>query len=165
LDALPALLDASLSGLCQVVVDIASRFLFESRVFEMRKKRELSVAELNELMVQTQKETYGEAVDERQLHPYMWAVKPHYYTSWASFYNFPYMFGQLFGLGLYAAYSADPEHFVAAYDAFLASTSEADAASLAAGFGVDVRSPRFWESSLDVVGKDIDRFVQLAGKG
>ena len=161
-DSLPAFLDASLSGTCQVVVDITSRFLFESRVFEMRKRRELSVGQLNEIMIQTQRETYGDAVDERQLHPYMWAVKPHYYNSWASFYNFPYMFGQLFGLGLYATYASDPEHFLAAYDDFLSSTSMADAAELAARFGVDIRSPQFWESSLEIVGEEIDRFVELA---
>ena len=34
----------------------------------------------------------------------MWAVKPHYYRVGLSFYNFPYMFGLLFGLGLYARY-------------------------------------------------------------
>ncbi len=162
--SLVSFLDSSLSGMCQVVVDITSRFLFESRVFEVRGRRELNVDELNELMLRSQKEVFGNAVDEKQLHPYMWAAKPHYYTSWASFYNFPYMFGQLFGLGLFAAYSADPERFVAAYDDFLAATSMADAAELAARFGVDVRSPRFWETSLDVIGEDIDRFVQLAAQ-
>ena len=163
-DELLALLDASLAGTCQVIVDITSRFLFESRVVELRKQRELSVAELNEIMVQTQKDTYGDAVDDQQLHPYMWAVKSHYYTSWGSFYNFPYMFGQLFGLGLFAVYSSDPERFVVSYDDFLSSTSMADAADLAARFGADVRSPHFWESSLNVIGEDIDRFVRLVGR-
>jgi oligoendopeptidase F len=163
-EALPGFLDASLSGMCQVVVDITSRFLFESRVFDVRKRRELSVKELNELMVQAQKEVYGDAVDERQLHPYMWAAKPHYYYSWASFYNFPYMFGQLLGLGLYAAYSSDRDGFLAAYDDFLASTSMADAAELAARFGADIHSTGFWDSCLNVIGEDIDRFVQIVGQ-
>jgi oligoendopeptidase F len=156
-----ALLDASLSGTCQIIVDITSRFLFESRLFETRRQRELSVDELNECMLQAQRETYGDAVDAEQLHPYMWAVKQHYYSSWQSFYNFPYMFGQLFGLGLFAAYSVDPERFLSSYDDFLASTSMADAAELTARFGVDVRSTQFWESSLAIVGEDIDRFVQI----
>src|SRR5581483_6329348 len=133
-----AILEASLQGSCQVVVDITSRFLFEQRVFERRKQRELSVDELNALMVEAQRETYGDELDEDALHPYMWAMKPHYYSSEYSFYNSPYMFGLLFGLGLYALYQKDPEGFKKGYDALLSQTGLADAATLAAQFNIDI---------------------------
>lgn len=155
------LLEASLQGQCQVVVDITSRFLFEQGVFERRGERELSVQELCEIMRQSQRDTYGDGLDENQLHPYMWAVKSHYYSPGRSFYNFPYMFGLLFGLGLYAHYQRDSESFRARYDDLLSSTGEADAATLAARFGIDTRSVDFWRSSLDIVRADIDRFVEL----
>ena len=156
-----AILESSLQGSCQVVVDISSRFLFESRTFERRKQRELSVDEFNELMQEAQKETYGDGLDENLLHPYMWAMKPHYYNSHLSFYNYPYMFGLLFGLGLYARYQQDPEGFKTGYDDLLSSTGLGDAATLAARFGIDVRSSDFWRSSLDIVRKDIDLFEEL----
>ena len=57
----------------------------------------------------------------------MWAVKPHYFTP---FYNWPYTFGLLFGIGLYAKYVEDPERFRAGYDDLLSATGMADAASL-----------------------------------
>jgi pepF/M3 family oligoendopeptidase len=155
------ILDASLQGSSQVVVDIASRFLFEQRVFEARKQRELSVDELNTLMLEAQKETYGDGLDASLLHPYMWAMKPHYYSADTSFYNYPYMFGLLFGLGLYARYQQDPETFKTSYDSLLSSTGLADAASLAAQFGIDIRSVDFWRSSLDIVRDDINRFEEL----
>ncbi|HEY6411322.1 MAG TPA: M3 family oligoendopeptidase, partial [Ktedonobacteraceae bacterium] len=126
------ILEASLQGSCQVVVDISSRFLFEQRVFEARKQRELSIDELNNLMLEAQRETYGDGLDESMLHPYMWAMKPHYYSTEMSFYNYPYMFGLLFGLGLYAQYQQDPEKFKQGYDDLLSSTGLADAATLAA---------------------------------
>lgn len=156
-----AILEESLQGSCQVVVDITSRFLFEQRVFERRKARELSVDELNTLMLEAQRETYGDGLDEDALHPYMWAMKPHYYDSHYSFYNYPYMFGLLFGLGLYARYTRDPETFKKGYDALLSSTGLADAATLAAQFGIDIRSADFWRSSLDIVREDIARFEEL----
>lgn len=159
-----AILEASLQGSNQVVVDITSRFLFESRVFEKRRERELSVDELCELMIETQRETYGDGLDQDQMHPYMWAVKGHYYIPGLSFYNFPYMFGLLFGLGLYARYQDDPEGFKAGYDDLLSSTGLADAATLAARFGIDIRTPDFWRSSLEVVRADVDRFEELVGK-
>ncbi len=167
------ILEASLQGSCQVVVDIASRFLFEQRIFEARKQRELSIDELNTLMLEAQKETYGDGLDASALHPYMWAMKPHYYSTDASFYNYPYMFGLLFGLGLYARYQQDPEAFndttdttdtndtKASYDSLLSSTGLVDAASLAAQFGIDIHSVDFWRSSLDIVRDDINKFEQL----
>ena len=154
-----SILEASLQNACQVVVDIDSRFRFEQAVIEKRRERDLSVEELCALMLTAQKETYGDGLDENALHPYMWAVKGHYYGS--AFYNFPYMFGFLFGLGLYAQYEADPESFRAAYDDLLSQTGMADATKLARRFGLDIESEAFWSASLDVVRGEIDQFALL----
>jgi oligoendopeptidase F len=157
------MLEASLQGACQVVVDITSRYLFESQVFAKRQARDLSVEEFCELMREVQRETYGDGLDEQALHPYMWAAKPHYYSGGLSFYNFPYMFGLLFGLGLYARYQADPKAFTGSYDELLSSTGLADATTLAKRFGIDLGQPDFWRASLEVIGQDIARFEQLVG--
>lgn len=154
-----AILESSLQNSCQVVVDITSRFLFEKRVFELRKDRELSIAEFEELMLDAQRQTYGDGLDEEQLHGFMWAAKGHYYRY--SFYNYPYMFGLLFALGLYARYQSEPSSFTAVYDDLLASTGKFDAADLAQRFGIDIRSVDFWRSSLDVIRRDIVKFEQL----
>lgn len=153
------IIEAALESTGQVVVDISSRFLFEQRVLEKRQQRELSVAELCDLMTQAQTETYGDGLDNAVLHPYMWAVKGHYYGS--TFYNYPYMFGLLFGLGLYAQYQQNPEPFGARYDALLADTGTADAATLAERFGINLRTPDFWRSSLAIIARDVDRFEAL----
>lgn len=157
-----AILEADLQGATQIVVDISSRFLFEQGVFEKRAQRELSVDELNGLMVQAQKDTYGDGLDAALLHPYMWAVKPHYYMPERNFYNFPYMYGLLFGLGLYALYEKDPDTFRASYDDLLSATGLADAPTLAARYGIDVRSPDFWRSSLAVIGRNVEWYETLA---
>ncbi len=154
-----AILEASLQSYCQVIVDITSRFDFEREVFEKRHKRELNVEDLNAIMLQAQRDTYGEGLDPDQLHPYMWAVKPHYYSR--AFYNFPYMFGLLFGLGLYARYQDAPARFKSQYDALLSATGMDNAADLAAGFDIDIRQSDFWRTSLQIVKADIDHFEQL----
>ena len=155
------ILETELQGQAQVVVDIHSRFLFESAVFKQREARELSVEELCALMLEGQKATYGDGLDESTLHPYMWAMKPHYYGS--SFYNYPYTFGLLFGLGLYAQYTKNPDSFKASYDDLLSSTGMFDAATLAGRFGFDIRSEEFWAASLDQIRVRIDEFVDLVG--
>src|SRR3569832_217081 len=112
-------------------------------------------------MASAQRETYGDGLDAEFLHPYMWAAKPHYYSSGRAFYNFPYMFGLLFGLGLYSNYQADPQAIKANYDDLLSSTGLDDAAGLAARFGFDIRKPQFWRDSLDIIRLDIDKFEKL----
>lgn len=159
------ILEASLMGATQVTMDISARFLFERAIFEQRAKRELSVSEFNAIMLDAQAQTYGDAVVPDLRHPYMWAVKPHYYYSNRSFYNFPYMFGLLFGVGLYAQYKENPDKFRASYDDLLSSTGLASAPDLAARFGFDLRDPAFWTASLDVIRADIDRFETLVGEG
>jgi pepF/M3 family oligoendopeptidase len=154
-----SILDVDLQGATQVVVDIHSRFLFETELCRRRARGTLSVAELCELMLGAQEAAYGDGIDPATRHPWMWAVKGHYFTP---FYNWPYTYGLLFGIGLFARFEHDPERFRAGYDDLLASTGMADAASLAQRFGIDVRDEAFWGSSLDVLRGRIDELVAAA---
>ena len=156
-----ALLETALIGDSQVIVDIYSRFLFEKEVFERRKEAELSADELSEIMEDAQAKTYGDGLVPEFRHKYMWTWKPHYYSAGLSFYNFPYAFGMLFGVGLYAIYKQRGDDFIADYKKLLSSTGEAPAAELAARFGIDIRSKKFWEDSLAVIASRIDRYCEL----
>jgi len=155
-----ALLDVDLQGSAQVVVDIHSRFLFETEVFTRRERRTLGVSELNELMLQSQAQAYGDGLVQATAHPYMWALKPHYYSS--HFYNWPYTYGLLFGLGLFAKYQQDPERFTAHYDDALSRAGMNTAEELGAVFGFDVTDGSFWTDSLDVIRGRIAAYEQLA---
>jgi pepF/M3 family oligoendopeptidase len=155
------ILEIALVGDSQVIVDIYSRYLFEQEVFNRRAKAELSADELCEIMAWSQKESYGDGLDERYLQPYMWTWKPHYYFAELSFYNFPYAFGLLFGIGLYAIYQQRGASFVPDYKDLLASTGEDSAVNLAARFGIDIRQKDFWASSLNVIEQRIDRYTNL----
>lgn len=153
------ILDGLLEYATRVVIGATSNFIFEQSVFEKRAQRELSIDEFCELDVAAQKQGTGDAVDPDYLHPYRWAYVPHYYL--ATYYNFPYTFGLLFGLGLYAQYQNSPDTFKQGYDELLSMTGMANADQLAERFGIDVRSRDFWEASLDLLRRDIDRFESL----
>ena len=156
-----AILEAFLMDSSQVIVDISSRYLFEQEVFERRAKAELSADDFCDIMTRCQKETYGEGLDPDHLHPYMWTWKPHYYSLELPFYNFPYAFGLLFGLGLYAIYQQRGDTFLDDYDALLRSTGEGTAADLALRFDIDLRNRDFWEASIDIIRERIDLFIHL----
>ena len=153
------LLDVSLTGPNQVVVDIQSRLQFETEVFERRRRGTIGASELDEMMLQAQADTYGDGIDLDTRHPYMWLLKPHYYGS--HFYNWPYTYGLLFGLGLYAAYDADPDRFRQGYDDLLSRAGMDTAEQLGARFDLDVTDEGFWTSSLDVLRARMAEYERL----
>ena len=159
-----ALLDSDLVEATQVIVDILSRYRFESAVIETRKQRSLNVEELKEMMLEAQRSTYGDGLDAGAMHPYMWACKGHYYSVDLSFYNWPYAFGLLFGRGVYARYLAEGAAFVPLYDRLLESTGQDTVTGVAASVGIDVNDPAFWRSALDTIRETIDRFEQMVDK-
>jgi oligoendopeptidase F len=154
-----AILDLDLCNATQVVADIHSRVLFETAAFEHRSRGPLSADQYCELMTQAQVAAFGNAVRADTLHPYMWAVKRHYYTS--NYYNWQYTFGQLYGLGLFARYRTDPDSFRAQYDRMLGRAGSDTASQLAAPFGIDLADVAFWRSSLDVLRDRIRQYLDL----
>ena len=157
-----ALLDVDLQGSTQVVVDIRSRFIFETEVFARRQRRTLGAGEMNEMMLAAQAEAYGDGLVQSTAHPYMWALKPHYYGS--HFYNWPYTYGLLFGLGLFAQYQQDPERFRTHYDDALSRVGMNSAEELGTMFGFDVTDGAFWTASLDIIRRRIQAYDELAAE-
>ncbi len=155
------LLETHLQDGCQILVDILSRFYFERSVFETRSKAELPAAELCEKMLAAQRATYGDGLGGDGYHPYMWLVKPHYYNYGLDFYNFPYAFGQLFGMALYARYQAEGPGFARSYEALLLETGRMDAVALTAKAGFDIEDPDFWRGGVALFMDEIDGFVKI----
>ena len=156
-----ALIESQLQDTTQIIVDIYSRYLFESAVFENREQSFMFSKDLEEMMLSAQKEAYGDGLDQSYLHPYMWACKPHYYSTGLSFYNFPYAFGGLFSKGLYAIYQEQPEGFVEKYQELLRATTVSSVEDTAKVLGVDVSTPEFWKKALAEVAEYIEAFIAL----
>jgi len=159
-----SMLESSLVEATQCCVDILSRYLFESAVFEARKTHTPTVEELRQMMLAAQDEAYGDGLAADTRHADMWINKGHYYTVGLHFYNFPYAFGLLFGLGVFQRYRKEGKAFLPQYDALLARCGSDTVANVAASIGIDVRSVDYWRSALDVVRGEIDEFVTLAQK-
>jgi pepF/M3 family oligoendopeptidase len=156
-----SLIEGNLKDCCQVIVDILSRFYFETALFKRREQAELSPGELCALMIDAQKRTYGDALNE-DLHPYMWAVKSHYYNSGLGFYNYPYAFGQLFSLGLFARARAEGSGFSRTYRELLRLTGQASAGAVAAFALFDIEDSVFWQGGAALIEKRVEEFEKLA---
>lgn len=156
-----SLLENDLMEKTQCIVDIYSRYLFESAVFEQSQSKFLMAEDLKELMLDAQRKAYGDGLDENYMHPYMWVCKGHYYSSGLSFYNFPYAFGNLFAVGLYNMFLEEGESFVPKYKAMLKATPTCTIEEAGAMVGIDLTDKKFWESSLALIAKDIEAFCAL----
>ena len=149
-----------IAGNAQIIVDIYSRFLFESELFRRREQGSLSVDELNDLMLDCQKQAYGNGLDHSCLNPGMWINKVHYYYASRNFYNFPYAYGQLFALGLYACYLKEGASFLPKYKSLLAETGKNDLAAVGKLVDINVRDKAFWAESLKVIEGEIEEFIK-----
>lgn len=94
------MLDTKLQNALAMFMNIHSRFIFENRFYEARQEGLVSEDKITEMMVEAQKEGYQGAL--ATYHPYFWAAKLHFFIDDVPFYNFPYTFGYLFSLGIYA---------------------------------------------------------------
>lgn len=157
------LLEQQIGDAAQVIVDIMSRYLFETEVVERRKDHNLSARELCEIMRSAQQQTYGDGLDPDCMHPYMWACKSHYYSTDVHFYNFPYAFGLLFGLGVFAQYAEKGDAFLPEYDKLLESTGSGSVHEVAARVGIDVADKSFWMKSIEMLEKKVDQLEKLVG--
>lgn len=156
-----ALLNTYLSKIASIIIDIYSRYLFETRAFEERKYKKPSAKDYMEYMIEAQKQAYGDSLDEDVMHPYMWACKGHYYSAGLSFYNFPYAFGQLFSTGLYQLFKKDPEGFKPKYDELLIKSGSAYVEDVCGIVGIDPGTEEFWQSSFDAYEKLIEQFEAI----
>ncbi|MDR2865690.1 MAG: M3 family oligoendopeptidase [Spirochaetaceae bacterium] len=155
------LIESNLKDSCQVIVDILSRFYFERELFKRREKGELAPDDLCSIMLDAQKKCYGAGLDNKEAHPYMWAVKDHYYNYVLSFYNYPYAFGQLFSLALYARALNEGPSFAAVYRDLLSSTGRLSAEYLARKAGFDIEDENFWQSGIKIINARVKRFEEL----
>ena len=156
-----ALIESQLMDATQIIVDIYSRYLFETSVFANRPQEFLSPERMCELMISAQKQAYGEGLDENCMHPYMWLCKGHYYSGGLSFYNYPYAFGGLFARGIYAKYLEEGKPFVDTYKQMLRATGTSTVEDAAKVCGIDLTDVHFWRAGLASISEQIDEFCEL----
>lgn len=154
------LLNAKLENATAMFLNIHARFLFETAFHDERLKGIVTEERLNELMVNAQKEAYCDSL--ASYHPHFWCSKLHFFIDDVPFYNFPYTFGYLFSLGVYAEYLRNPEGFEEKYIALLRDTGSMKVEDLAMKhLGVDLTKPDFWEAGIKLAAKDAEEFIRL----
>ncbi|CAI3314434.1 M3 family oligoendopeptidase [Enterococcus cecorum] len=157
------LLDVKLQNAIAMFMNIHARFIFESNFYAVRQKGLVATDEITRLMVEAQKEAYINGLGS--YHPHFWAAKLHFFIDEVPFYNFPYTFGYLFSLGIYAKASQHTDGFEDQYIALLRDTASMTTEELAKKhLDTDLHQATFWQAGIDMVLKDIATFMELTEK-
>lgn len=157
------LLDVKLQNAIAMFMNIHARFIFESNFYAARQKGLVATDEITRLMVEAQKEAYINGLGS--YHPHFWAAKLHFFIDEVPFYNFPYTFGYLFSLGIYAKASQHADGFEDQYIALLRDTASMTTEELAKKhLDTDLHQATFWQAGIDMVLKDIATFMDLTEK-
>ncbi len=147
------------------LLNVPMRFIFEHAFYEERARGPVRVSRLKELMLKAEEECYGDSVDPATLDPYFWASKLHFYITGVRFYNFPYIFGYLFSMGLFARFKQEGPAFFEQYEKLLRLTGSDTAEGVARrALGGDLEKPDYWEDSLKLVAQDLQQLEDIVHK-
>ena len=157
------LLDEKIKRSVMNFMNLHARFLFEERLYEARKGGMLSAERLNEMMEEALAEAYSGSMSDLPVHS--WVSTPHFYITSSPFYNFPYTFGYLFAISIYAKAKEQGTDFEKRYLALLRDTGSMTVEDLAMKhLGEDITQESFWEQGMALCLKDTEEFIRLSEK-
>ena len=157
------ILEYELNSAAQTIVDIYSRFLFEKEVFDRCENEFLTPKDLNKIMKNAQKATYGDAMDEEYFEQ-AWIYKSHYYMVNNNFYNYPYAFGHLFSLGLYNIYLNNPNDFNSKYNLILRNSGKKNLKEIGEMCSLDLNKKQFFLNSINILKSKFLKYKELVSK-
>ena len=159
------ILDIEIGHGAVYLLDIPVRYEFEKTFYQQRAEGPLSVTQLKELMVRTQRRILGDALEAGGEDPYFWASKLHFYITGITFYNFPYTFGYLLSRGLYAMFKAEGASFLPKYEEFLRRAGSDTAENVVKQtIGRDIETVEFWREAIESLAEPLEQLQVLLAK-
>ena len=159
------ILDIEIGHGAVYLLDIPVRYEFEKTFYQQRAEGPLSVTQLKELMVRTQRRILGDALEAGGEDPYFWASKLHFYITGITFYNFPYTFGYLLSRGLYAMFKAEGASFLPKYEEFLRRAGSDTAENVVKQtMGRDIETVEFWREAIESLAEPLEQLQVLLAK-
>jgi oligoendopeptidase F len=157
-----SLLDSKINEHFTMFCNIRARYLFELRFYDERKRGPVAKERLNEIMVDAQRQAFGDILADDGYHPLFWASKLHFSETDTPFYNFPYTFGHLFASWIYSQAKEEGAAFGEKYRALLIDTGRMTCEDLARKhLDLDLASDGFWNAVVGRALDEVDEFLKL----
>ncbi len=153
-----AILASVLDEFGMAAFQVSARVFFEQSMYDAIKGGEFLDGEtVSKLWTTGRDRIYGDSVDWLEVMKWEWTMKSHYYIANYRFYNYPYVFAQLFVFALYRLYKEQGKAFVPKLKRLLAAGSSKSPGELAADLGFDITTETFWEKGM----KQAEEFIDM----
>ncbi|MFW9958026.1 MAG: M3 family oligoendopeptidase [Candidatus Odinarchaeota archaeon] len=153
-----AILAAILDGFGGTAYQVSTRVWFESMLYEaIDKGKYLDGEKISELWLKAREKMYGDSVEWLPEMRWWWTMKLHFYMANYRYYNYPYVYAQLFVYAMYRLYKEQGKEFAPKMKALLAAGSSKSPKDLAEGIGFNVTTEEFWQKGID----QFKEFVKL----
>ncbi|MFW9891168.1 MAG: M3 family oligoendopeptidase [Candidatus Thorarchaeota archaeon] len=140
---------------------VSTRVWFETSLYEaIQKGKFLDGDTISDLWVKARTKMYGDSVEWLPVMRWWWTFKLHFYMANYRYYNYPYVYAQLFVYAMYKLYKEQGKEFVPKFKAFLAAGSSKSPRELAADIGFDITTEEFWQKGIDQFMEFVDLFEE-----
>jgi oligoendopeptidase F len=135
-----------LDGAGRVIFSVTSRAWFEQSIYDAIKHGEyLNHETICRYWVAARDKAYGDTVERFNEMLSEWSITPHYYMANFRFYNYPYVYAQLFVYALYQKYMEEGKAFVPKMKQILSAGSSISPVEIGKIAGFDVAKKEFWQ--------------------
>ena len=157
-----AILTHLLDGAGRNIFQAGSMFFFESTLYEAIKNGQyLDGNFIAETWITSQEKIFGDTVELTEEWGWIWGVPKHNFLPKPRFYNYPYVYGQLFAFALYSLYRQDPIEFVPKFKQLLKAGGSISCAEAGTIMGVDISSSAFWQTGMNLFAEFIRQLKEL----
>ncbi len=137
---------------------VSARFFLEKQLYSsIEQGKFLDGETIAQMWVDSRDKICGPVVEWLDVMKWEWTKSPHYYIANYRFYNYPYVFAQLFVYALYRLYKEQGKDFVPKLKRILAAGSSQSPTKLSAELGFDITDEAFWQKGM----KQAEQFIDM----
>ena len=146
-----------LDGAGMTTFQVTARAWFEQDLYDTIKREEyLDYKTICNYWTTARDKIYGDTVEWFDEMEAEWTMKPHYYMANSRFYNYPYVYAQMFVYALYQKYLEEGEEFVPKFKKILSAGSSISPIAIGKIVNLDITDPDFWKLGM----KQYEHFVK-----
>ncbi len=139
------------------VFQVSARVWFEQSLYEsIENGVHLDGETIAKLWCDARNKICGDAVEWFDEMRWQFAKTPHYFIPNFRFYNYPYVYAQLFVFALYQIYKKEGAEFITKFKKILSAGSSLSPKEIGEIIGFDITKPDFWELGM----KQYEYFVK-----
>jgi oligoendopeptidase F len=158
-DAYKVMLAQKIEDMLNTVIRQIAFCEFEKQLHSARREGELSADQIGSIWMKIQQESLGNAFDLEEGYSCYWMYISHFIH--APFYVYAYAFGDCLVNSLYGLYAQNFPNFKEKYLELLKAGGSRNYKELLAEFGLDAKSPEFWQHGLNTIANLIDELEGL----